>query len=713
MKLRAALSLGLAAWLALTPLGAVDVYVDVVNGSDTLGDGSAGSPFATIEAGLARAAALPGLDRVLVEPGTYPECFDTGLDTVDVVSTEFDAAGTSAATVLDGGGGTGCGATLPIAIVDLGSTLAGFTVRNGRSTGIVALGGAVITNNVITANEGAFGGGIYALGTATITNNVITQNVASYGGGMYLYATDYFDETAELVVENNDVDDNEALLDGGGAYVFSVGLTGNGPPVRVENNNLRRNTADGFGGGAAVFAYADAGADVSVRVTTNTLDGNSVTNPGGVGAYVGYGGGIWAGTNGVGTERVRIDNNTINANTTTVAGGGISAWMRVPSFDAVSDQEIVIENNDVTSNVSDGDAGGMDLYLEALSLQAGIGSMRMASRENLVTGNRADGNTAIGIGGGILGYLLAERLGRAGEIDFTMERDEVSGNTAIGAGGGLGLIALADADPEGLAGTQEPAGALVRVTNALVAENRAGDGTGSATGGGVWTYLDAEGDAIATLDLDLVTVAANVADVGGAVELESAAITDTTGTTGTVAAGISNTIVADNDGFGVGGPPAGSGGVVTAAQAATLALDVVYGTVFGNTSGGIESSLTPTSTLGTLFEDPLLDADFVPGRCSPSIDAGDPADDFSLEPPFNGDRINQGDLGGTALAVRTLSDINGDRIVDGLDVIQITTRFASAAADPVYLADADFDGNLFIDGDDLALVAADFGLECP
>jgi hypothetical protein len=159
--------------------------------------------------------------------------------------------------------------------------------------------------------------------------------------------------------------------------VFSVGLTGDGPPVRLESNRLRNNVADGFGGGAALFSYADLGANVNVRVTTNTLDGNAVTNAGGVGQYVGYGGGIWAGTNGLGTERVRIDNNTINANRTTVAGGGVSAWMRVPSFDATSDQEISIENNDVTFNVSDGDAGGLDLYLEALSLQAGVGAMRM------------------------------------------------------------------------------------------------------------------------------------------------------------------------------------------------------------------------------------------------------------------------------------------------------------------------------------------------
>jgi outer membrane protein assembly factor BamB len=41
---------------------------------------------------------------------------------------------------------------------------------------------------------------------------------------------------------------------------------------------------------------------------------------------------------------------------------------------------------------------------------------------------------------------------------------------------------------------------------------------------------------------------------------------------------------------------------------------------------------------------------------SPCIDAGDPSDDFSLEPEPNGDRINQGAYGGTIEAARTKHD---------------------------------------------------------
>ena len=72
-----------------------------------------------------------------------------------------------------------------------------------------------------------------------------------------------------------------------------------------------------------------------------------------------------------------------------------------------------------------------------------------------------------------------------------------------------------------------------------------------------------------------------------------------------------------------------------------------------------------------------------------------------------------GDLGGTEFAVRTLSDVNGDGLVDGLDVIRITSRFGASSPGASYLPAADFDDNLLIDGDDLALVGADFGVECP
>jgi hypothetical protein len=98
--------------------------------------------------------------------------------------------------------------------------------------------------------------------------------------------------------------------------------------------------------------------------------------------------------------------------------------------------------------------------------------------------------------------------------------------------------------------------------------------------------------------------------------------------------------------------------------------------------------------------------------CSPTTDAADPAADWSLEPQPNGGRANLGHLGGTADATSSLPDVNGDLLVDGVDVLRIATAFASTAAQARYYAAADLDRDGDVDGDDLAYVAARFGRDC-
>ena len=720
MNIRAALSFTLAAWLAMTPVGAVDIYVDGVNGSDTTGTGTSGNPVRSITNALTKTT-TPG-DRILVRPGTYTECFDTGFNEVEIRSTEFDASGTNAATILDGGGNLGCGADYPIAILDAGSTLAGFTVRRGQSTAVAAFGGAVITNNLITGNSGTWGGGVYTFGTATVTDNVITGNTAAYGGGIYAYATDLYGDTDGMQIADNEIRDNEALLDGGGAFVFSFPHDGVGPIVTISGNDVLDNTADGFGGGIGVFTYTLPDTTAGVRVTGNLIDGNDVTGSPGAGAYIGYGGGIWAGTNGEGAEVIRIDDNTIRRNTTTVAGGGASTWVRVPVEGAAPTHDITLEHNDVTENSSGRDGGGFDLYLEALSLAADAGSMTLRSQDNLIADNEA--STDGGIGGGLVALLVSDRTGKlddgqgtiTDQLTFSIERDEITGNTA-GSGGGAALLAIANADPDPTDPDPRapfPASARIRMSNVLVARNAAADVSGNGAGGGTLTYLDANGDAEAIAELDFLTIAANDASIGGALEIESLTSADTTSTEGHATFEVRNSIIASNDSFGLGGPTPGSPGTLTSGGTGNLEFTLAYSNVSGNRSGQIESSVTPDSTVGNQIDiDPLLDADLVPSQCSPTIDAGDPADDFADEPADNGGRSNMGHLGGTEFAVRTLSDINGDGLVDGLDVIRITSRFGATSPGATYLPAADFDDNLLIDGDDLALVGADFGVECP
>ena len=93
--------------------------------------------------------------------------------------------------------------------------------------------------------------------------------------------------------------------------------------------------------------------------------------------------------------------------------------------------------------------------------------------------------------------------------------------------------------------------------------------------------------------------------------------------------------------------------------------------------------------------------------------AGDPAIAPDLEPLPNGGRVNLGHLGNTASATRTFPDVNGDGTIDGLDVVRVAIAFAAMSPDPRYLAAADRDFNLIVDGDDLAYVTAFFAQSCP
>src|SRR5207244_8445901 len=81
-----------------------------------------------------------------------------------------------------------------------------------------------------------------------------------------------------------------------------------------------------------------------------------------------------------------------------------------------------------------------------------------------------------------------------------------------------------------------------------------------------------------------------------------------------------------------------------------------------------------------------LDDDFHVQGNSPTVDAGDPADDFSQEPGPNGGRINQGSYGNTSAATPSQARLVQILSPNGLEKFQVgqdvTISWRSAGLDP-------------------------------
>jgi hypothetical protein len=343
-----------------------------------------------------------------------------------------------------------------------------------------------------------------------------------------------------------------------------------------------------------------------------------------------------------------------------------------------------------------------------------------------VSSNSAIGQTAtpeadpIGRGGGIFAISTANRS-TVPAASMVVSGNTVDSNIANLVGGGMNLSVSSSSNPDPDDATSVPAGALATlqvdhnlVTNNLAASPNALDFP--ASGGGIFTYVSATGQASSSLVLDFNTIAGNASDIGsGGLEIESNTAVDELGTsTGVASVSVSNSVITDNLGFGVGGPVPGDPGVITVGGTGDLTLSFLYNDFFGNTDGNFEAWIgDPTGSNGNLAVDPVLDASFAPTVCSPLLDAADPAADFSDESQPNGGRADIGHLGGTSESVAGLADVNGDSIVDGIDVLRIATSFASTPSDPErYLPAADLDANGIIDGFDLSFVGAGFGDTC-
>lgn len=684
-------------------------------GNDSAGCGSSDAPCKTIQQAINLSASG---DAVRLRAGTYKECVvspggieilaDAFVDTAPLVS--FPSVVVSGEGVCDRSGGS----VLPAAVVTLGAgdRLKGVTVRNGGLSGVAAFGPVLLVGNFVTQNQGINGGGIFLDTSGPIPSNLTT------------------------VIDQNILQANTADKDGGGIYVLALPSTpATGSPssdVRISANLIDGNRAEGgatgaAGGGIAVFLEGPAPVSGTQKVTvTNNIIRNNVAEDGIGFDAVGFGGGLFVATSltGTGNETVLVgddrdeetlsDGNTFSLNTAGGYGGGIAVLMRGAS--PLSQQAVDVDTNTIGLNTAGLGGGGM--YL----LQSSDGLGAATARSIRATGNTLNGNRSTGVlgetatgtvkgGGGICAESVSVDTVSSG-FEFTVSGNTIRSNTSFSPGGGAALRVRAT----GAGGaTPTPAAAAIDVRTNLFLGNAATNGSVTGvSGGGLFVDTVPTGNATTAVTLERLTVSDNHAEVGtGGIELNAAPAADGSGTVGVSSVAITNSIVAANDGYGIGGD--------TFPDGVNVFLSVGYSDLFGNTTADVEPGLpNPVGTNGNFSTDPELDAQGAPKTCSPTIDAGDPAApaaDVALEPQPNGARLNIGHLGGTAAAIRTFPDVNVDGRVDGLDVLAVAAAFNSVTASGWYLpaADRDIDGD--VDGDDLSYVAAFYGQDlavlCP
>ena len=727
MKLARLAAGAVALALGAPPAAAATDWFVATTGTDTPTCGTANAPCKTIQHAI---DLTDDGDRVVVGDGTYTECVvvvpGTGPGSVNLTTQTFLTSGSSGAAIIDGAGICDADSDAPGPVVTVGdlSAVSGFAIKNGGRSGVRGLGAVTIVSNLIFNNttDGS-GGGVFLTTGAFLTTScpggTCTDSVC-VGGANDGQACDP-DKSASVSL--NTITDNTAAGDGGGVYV-DASAAGVASVVTINNNKFNGNSAGtalavpAHGGGLAVETDTASDTDTStVNVTLNAFDGNTVKNPTS-GGGISTGGGLFVLTgaiNGLGIETVTIGGtgglgNPIRNNESEGLGGGMAIVM-APRNGATD--IVAAVGNDISANK--GDLGGGGVYVRTIASDLALGANDPS--ELHLQGNKLIGNFGLGdpadpttVGGGGL-YLDATSLrSPEGVLTLDVSKNQLRGNHTTVFGGGATLSLFANDDPLDDGATAPSAVHLVFENN-LIATNDAADAVGmTAFGGGVALFARARGaGSSVTATQRFLTIEANTSDTrAGGVDWNALSEADSIGGSGSVALEISNSIIQANDGFGVGGSVI-PGGAITTTVAYNDALDNApdYDPVLGASAG----------TDGNISVDPGLDALFVPLLCSITTDAGDPALSPANEPQPNGNRVNIGHLGNSTDAARTLPDLNGDGIVDGLDIMGIAVAFGAFShppdpPDPRYIIAADRDLDGMIDGRDLSYVAAFFAQSC-
>ena len=209
-----------------------------VTGSDSLGDGSETTPFASIQHAVNQSDFQ---DTVLVQPGTYFENLVISHKRISLMSL-FGISGDIEyihSTIIDGGG---VSSTVTLqGDLDSNMVFCGFSVTNGSAEmggGVYVSGGEPLLSNLrIYNNEAEFSGGGIGIphGQPHLLQLELFDNSADYGGGIY------FGDCYLALLENSCIHSNNATRGGGGIWDFKSALN-------FKGNRITGNYAE-YGGG--------------------------------------------------------------------------------------------------------------------------------------------------------------------------------------------------------------------------------------------------------------------------------------------------------------------------------------------------------------------------------------------------------------------------------------------------------------------------------
>jgi hypothetical protein len=564
-----------------------ETYWVATTGNDLSGDGSESNPWATIQHAFGQAAEG---DTIRVMPGTYNECLDIwewpSQRSVTIVADAFllDPGNPDSRllTVIDG---TGVCSTMH-SVINLGghsSRIEGFTITGGVASAIFTIGGAVITNNVITGNESLAGGGIYAYPMPCFYGDIVT-------------------EISNNLIEGNSVTYRPGYDNSGtGGGIFAAAIAERGTPncfggnstITITNNVIQNNLTDYDGGGAFLHTITpDDAYSAEIMVTDNLITANQA-GIGGSGGTVGFGGGIYAKTYGYGAESITVSENHISMNAATGYGGGM--WGGIDTY-VLGEQAVVVDGNRIEENGA-GTGGGIELIANVIDLAADQG-FALTMTDNTVTGNFAMTPSELGGGGGLSAAIFSRRT-TSPNMNFTIRGNIFSENMGDLDGGGVEILVIADSENIYDPGDTLvlPASATVEFVNNLVALNETTNSYQDAVGGGMLIFLQSFGESVSTVNLALNTVADNSTQTGaGGIEIECYTGFDSgPGMEGEGVLNIDSSIVYGSSGFGLGGPFLHAGVFQPSwddpnnPNTVNLVNGVTYSNFFGNLGGDLEA----------------------------------------------------------------------------------------------------------------------------